>query len=158
MNNTNPIYIRKTLDEKLAPLKSFIGTTTPRKGWIRAIRNALGMQGKQLAERLNVVPSRISALEKSEWNGSITLKTLEQAAAALDCVLVYGIVPKDDLETIVRDQAEKHVKRKMQKVSHTMSLEDQSVSKKELDKYVESAVSSLVVKMPSALWDPVNEN
>ena len=47
---------RKNLDRKLAFLREE-SLTRPRGGWIRAIRDALGMSSRQLAKRLGVVPA-----------------------------------------------------------------------------------------------------
>jgi len=67
----------------------------PQRGWIRAIRDALGVSGPQLAFRLGVSKQRISALEKAEIEGGASLNSIRQAADALDCDLVYALVPRD---------------------------------------------------------------
>ena len=77
----------------------------PPKGWVRAIREALGMTGVQFARRLRVTPQSAEALEKSEANGTIQLKTLRRAAEALDCRLVYALVPNSSLEDNVAARA-----------------------------------------------------
>jgi len=97
----------------------------PPKGWIRAIRDALGMSGVQLAKRLKVSPQTIEAMEKSEAAGTIQLNTLKRAAEALDCTLVYALIPKTSLENTVRNRARQIAKAALARVSHTMKLEDQ---------------------------------
>src|SRR4029079_14724254 len=89
---------RQRLDERLAPLEPADRFRPPPKGWIRAIRDALGMTGVQLASRLGVRPQTLNLIEKSEAEGTIQLKTLRRAAEALDCTLVYALVPKGSLE------------------------------------------------------------
>jgi predicted DNA-binding mobile mystery protein A len=79
--------------------------SAPPKGWMRAIRDALGMTGAQFARRLENRPQSVEALEKSEANGSIQLKTLRRAAEALDCTLVYALVPNTSLEGAVSARA-----------------------------------------------------
>ena len=64
------------------------------QGWIRAIRNQRGMQGKQLAKKMQVSAARISVLERDEQRGAVTLKMMQKAANALDCDFVYAFVPK----------------------------------------------------------------
>ncbi|MBI9019279.1 MAG: mobile mystery protein A [Phycisphaerae bacterium] len=91
----------KTLEQFL-PLKTVV---SPRKGWVRAIRDALGMSGEQLAKRLKTNKQRISRIEQDEKPGNITVKTLKNVAEALDCEFVYGFVPKQTLEKTVRNQA-----------------------------------------------------
>ena len=63
------------------------------EGWIRAVRCRQGLQGKELAARMRVSPARISVLEKDELRGAVTLKMMQKAAEALDCRLVYALVP-----------------------------------------------------------------
>src|SRR5260370_35432201 len=84
---------RKRLDERLMALKPEDRFNAPPKGWVRAIRDALGMTGVQFAKRLAIRPQSVEALEKSEANGSIPLKTLRRAAEALDCTLGCALVP-----------------------------------------------------------------
>jgi predicted DNA-binding mobile mystery protein A len=64
------------------------------EGWIRSVRRQQSLQGKQLAERMQVSPARISVLEKDEQRGAVTLKMMQKAAEALDCRFVYALVPK----------------------------------------------------------------
>jgi len=68
----------------------------PERGWIRTIRDALGINGSQLARKLGVSKQRISALEKAEIGGGASLNSIRQAAEALDCDLVYALVPRDE--------------------------------------------------------------
>lgn len=116
---------RQRLDERLAGLKPVDGLRPPPKGWIRAIRDALGMTGVQLAARLAVRPQTVEALEKSEASGSVQLSTLRRAAEALDCTLVYALVPNSSLEEAVNQRARKIATRALARVAHTMKLEAQ---------------------------------
>ena len=79
---------RERLDARLDQLKPVDRFKSPPKGWIKALREALGMSGAQFAKRLGVSPQTASAMEKSEVNASIKLETLRKAAEALDCTLV----------------------------------------------------------------------
>jgi len=124
---------RKRLDERLLPLKPEDRFRAPPKGWIRAIRDAIGMTGVQFAARLGVRPQSVDALEKSEANGSIKLNTLRRAAEALDCTLVYALVPNKSLEDMVRARAHAIAMRDLGRVSHTMKLEAQGTSDADLE-------------------------
>jgi predicted DNA-binding mobile mystery protein A len=75
-------------------------------GWISTIRDALGMSQVELASRLGVCPSRVSQMERSELDDSIRLGTLRNAATAMNCDLLYVLVPRTPLDTMVRHQAE----------------------------------------------------
>lgn len=102
---------RERLDERLVPLKPAERFRAPPKGWVRAVRDALGMSGVQFARRLGVQPPSVAALEASEESGAIQLKTLRRAAEALDCTLVYALVPNDTLEGAVRARAQNRLAR-----------------------------------------------
>ncbi len=146
-----PSYIQ--LDEMLARFEALKNFPPPRKGWIRAIRNALGMSGRQLGERLRVSKMRVADLEKAEAEGTTTLKSLRRAAEALDCVLVYILVPHTSLNATVQKQAKKKAKDLVARASHTMALEDQALSEIEQEKALETATASVVYELPRNLWD-----
>ncbi|MEX2486603.1 MAG: mobile mystery protein A [Nitriliruptoraceae bacterium] len=102
-------------------------TASPPHGWIRALRDALGMSTRELASRLGVTSSYISKMERNEASGAITLHTLQRAAAALGCRLEYTLVPERPLEELVMDQARRKAREMLDPVRHTMALEDQVV-------------------------------
>ncbi|MGL4488310.1 MAG: mobile mystery protein A [Rhizobiaceae bacterium] len=114
----------------------------PHKGWIKAIREALGMSGVQLAKRLGVAAQTANALEKSEVNASIKLETLRKAAEALDCTLVYALVPKSSLEETVHSRATMLAVMALRSISHTMRLEDQSTSAETWDQQIEDYIQN----------------
>jgi predicted DNA-binding mobile mystery protein A len=125
----------------------------PAKGWSRAIREALGMSGKQFSRRLGVSPPRISALEKNELSGSVSLKTMRQAAEALDCVFVYAVIPRESLSETVRNRARSLAGKRLARVSHSMLLEAQQLTDNEQQKVVDAEVEELVRNMPKELWN-----
>lgn len=100
----------------------------PPSGWIKAIREALGMPAAYLAKRLGVVPSSVTRLETSEADDTISLGSLRRAAEALGCELQYAMVPKQSLSQTLEKQAEKVARERMQSVAHTMALEEQATS------------------------------
>jgi predicted DNA-binding mobile mystery protein A len=77
----------------------------PQEGWLRTVRNALGMSSTQLAKRLGVTKSRVSKAEQDEPSGSVTLKTMQSMAEAMDCKFVYAVVPNEDVEAIIQQRA-----------------------------------------------------
>ena len=152
MQAKHKLIIRQQLDTTLARLKA-TNTLVPVKGWIRAIREALGMSGKQLAQRLKVSQPRIPRLEQDELTGSVTIKTMQQVAEALDCTFVYALVPRTTLEDAVRSQARKVAQERIERVAHSMLLEAQSLSTEEQHTSLETAIDELVREMPKELWD-----
>lgn len=100
----------------------------PSAGWLRTVREALNMPQRELARRLQVSQPSVQALEKREADGAITLESLERAADALGCDLVYALIPRRSLEETLRGQAEKVAQAQWNAVTQTMALENQGVS------------------------------
>lgn len=144
---------RKNLDRRFAALPPPGQWARPPKGWIRAIRDALGMTAAQMAARLSVSAPRILALEKDETRGAVTLDTLARAARSLDCTLVYALVPNRPLEEMVRKRAETVAAERIESVSHTMRLENQGLPPKELQAERERLAAELLRGNLRRLWD-----
>ncbi|MGH7650050.1 MAG: helix-turn-helix domain-containing protein [Gemmatimonadaceae bacterium] len=113
---------RRQLDAKLES-KSL--TPTPKAGWIRTSREALGMSSVQLGRRLGVSQQEAADLERRETVGSISIGTLAKAAAALGCDLGVTFVPKTSYDAIAREQAAAKARAERNRVVHTMRLEAQ---------------------------------
>lgn len=145
--------MREQLDLTLDKVKPLKTVAAPPKGWIRAIRDALGINTRQLAERLGVNRSRIGRIERDEVGGSLTIKTLQRVAEAMDCTFVYGFVPRTSLQDTVERRARQVAASRMLRVAHTMVLEDQGLSDREQRKAIEAAANELITAMPKELWD-----
>lgn len=128
MKNNLRTRARSALDKRFDAMKPLDRFTSPPKGWVRAIRDAIGMSGGQLARRMGVTPQSIVDLERSEAAGSISLATLRKAAAAMDCVLIYALAPRTSLAKMVDDRAREIARRELGGVAHSMALEDQAAS------------------------------
>lgn len=134
---------RQRLDERLSALKPEDRFSPPPRGWIRAIRDALGMTGVQMAARLKVRPQTLEALERSEASGTIQLSTLRRAAEALDCTLVYALVPSSSLDGAVTARARRIAERELGRVAHTMKLEAQDTGDAGKDERIEAYIRSI---------------
>ncbi|MGE8134117.1 mobile mystery protein A [Novosphingobium subterraneum] len=132
---------RDRLDAKLAAIRPLDRFTVPPKGWIRAIRDAVGMTGPQLARRLGMTAQGLVSVERSEAQGRIQLNTLRRAAEAMDCVLVYALVPETSLTEMVEGRARELALAALQRVSHSMALEDQQVDR-DLEKRVRTYIDT----------------
>lgn len=144
---------RKQLDKRLNILQNVDVLARPPRGWIKAIREALGMTSAQLGKRLGVSQPRVHGIEKAEASGSITLESLERAARALDCRLVYAIVPRKPLELLVEDRARTLAKKRLRATSHSMALEDQRVDEADEQDHLKRLVQNLLDQPGSALWE-----
>jgi len=124
----------------------------PPSGWIKAIREALGMPAAHLARRLGLVPSTVLRLETSEADDTITLGSLRRAAEALGCELQYALVPKQTIAQAMEAQANKVARERMATVAHTMALEAQATSSEAVDTQVQEMAESLLKGSRRELW------
>jgi predicted DNA-binding mobile mystery protein A len=141
------------LDQRFTALKPLAAAPRPPKGWVRAIREALGLTTAQFARRLGMAQPSVIALEKSEAAGRITLRTLERAAEALGCRVVYALIPAKPLAETVRERAKIVAARKLAAVEQTMRLEDQSVRTTAERRIALAALMEALMKKPARLWD-----
>jgi predicted DNA-binding mobile mystery protein A len=144
--------MREQLDSTFAQLSNLKGLQPPVKGWLRSIREALGMSGKQLGARVGVSQPRIVQIEKDEVSGAVTMNTMRQAAEAMDCVFVYAVVPRSSLKETIRNQAYKVAETRLSRTSHAMFLEDQQVTYDERRKMLEAKIDELAREMPNDFW------
>jgi predicted DNA-binding mobile mystery protein A len=144
---------RKHLDKALIPFREAATQPRPPKGWVRAIRDALGMTSRQLAARMGLAQSTIIAMEQGEEAETVTLKTLRQAAEALDCQFVYALVPKTTLDETVRKRAQALAGEHLARVHHTMRLENQALAEGELSAELERLTDSILNGRASRLWE-----
>ncbi len=125
----------------------------PQEGWLRTVRTALGMTGTQLANRLGVTKARISKAEQDEPAGSVTLKTMQSMAAAMDCKFVYAVVPKQNVEEVIKHRAVEKARIQVKAASTQMALEAQSLSREQLEFEIERVAADIMDKMPADFWN-----
>lgn len=141
------------LDKTLKGFRAIATTSIPSKGWIKAVRTALGMTGTQLAKRLNTNKQRIARIEQDEKRGRVTLKTMQAVAEAMECEFVYGFVPRQSLEQAVRDQARRVAAKRMSRSNQMMRLEAQELSPEEKKQVLDELTDEIANEMPRNLWD-----
>jgi predicted DNA-binding mobile mystery protein A len=140
------------LDERFRSLRPLANAPRPDKGWLRAIRDALGMTAAQMGHRLGISQPSATALEQSEIKGTITLNTLQRAAEALGCRLVYVLVPEKPLAETVRERALWVATNATAAVEQTMPRENRGVTDPRVrQELLEEAVDHLM-RHPSRLW------
>jgi predicted DNA-binding mobile mystery protein A len=141
---------RSSLDERFKKLGPVSRYSSPVRGWIKAVREALGMTTAQLARRLGVKQPSVVAIEQSEAKGTIELATLRRVAEALDCTLIFALVPRKPLEAMVRDRARNFARRRRGPVEHSMLLENQKVEDKDAEARLDEIVRDI---NPRLFWD-----
>lgn len=143
---------RKNIEKRVAPLRN-VTLAMPPRGWIRAIRDALGMSTRQLAQRMGAVQSRVVALEKAEANGATTLKSLREAAEAMNCTFVYAIIPTQPLDDLLRQRAAEKADAELAHIHHTMALENQAMANADLADERARLMDELLSGSPRRLWE-----
>ena len=141
------------LDKRLNELRLLTKATRPSRGWIRAVREALGMTTAQLAKRMDVRQPRIVELEKAEASGNITMRSLERAAEALGCQVVYALIPREPLTTTLEERALQVAERQLSSVEQTMRLEAQGVDDQAQRKRTLERLADDLLRRPARLWD-----
>ena len=142
---------RRALDRRGARLRELVDAgARPNGGWVRAIREALGMTTADLAARLDVAQSTVHRLELSEQSGRIQLDTLARAADALGCDLVYALVPRRSLDEIIDDRVRELAFKELAGVGHTMDLEAQGLGAERMQERLQDLTKEL--KSRPGLW------
>jgi predicted DNA-binding mobile mystery protein A len=153
MKDTDLLRLEQ-LERALAPYRDLVGIPRPRLGWVRAIREALGMSSRHLAKRMQIKAAQsIEDMQKDEVSGAITLKTLGKLAAALNCEVVYALVPRKPLHDLLQDRAMEVARAQLARVSHSMKLEDQGLTHESELSALHRRANRLLSGSPRKLWD-----
>ena len=142
------------LNSKMLAFASLQKVAPPPVGWLKAVRNTLGMSLQQLSNKLSITKQSMQEIEQREKEGSITIKSLREAAKALDMELVYGLVPVDgSLEGLIDRKAREMATQIVMRTSNSMKLEEQENSKQRIEKAIEERAAIIKNEMPKSLWD-----
>jgi predicted DNA-binding mobile mystery protein A len=98
-----------------------------------------------LAERLGVTGAAVNQLEHAERRGGVTVSKLSEVAGALDCTLVYALVPNSTLEQTVTTQARTVAEQLLGHVARRMALEAQDIEEDRQTDAIELYAQQLVV-------------
>jgi len=153
MKSEERLLARKNIDKRLNMLRNMEGFARPPRGWIKAIRESLGMTAAQFGSRMGVSQPRSLEIEKNEAKGTLTLDTLDRAAQALNCRLVYALIPNNPLEDMIETRGRSLAKKRLSHTTHSMSLEDQAVNADDEKEALEKLVRQLAEKSGSELWE-----
>jgi predicted DNA-binding mobile mystery protein A len=101
----------------------------PARGWLRAVRSVLGFSQEQVAKKIAMTRQSYADLEAAEQRGAISLNSLQRAAEAMDCELVYFLVPRETAARTYSELAQIHdpAFKHLQASEHSMALENQAV-------------------------------
>ena len=138
----------RALDKKTSDLKSAKNIVPQTSGWIKTVREAIGMTVSQLAARLGVTQPRITKMESNEDN--LKLSTMKKAAEAMNCEFVYYFKPKTTFQNLVDEQAQKKAAEVLKTVNVNMALENQEIAE---DEAVKDFASDLINTKIKQIWD-----
>lgn len=142
----------RQLDATLSRWRAADLPPRPPSGWLKVIREALGMTATHQAKTLGVTTSTVTRLETSEAEDAISLGTLRRAAEALGCELQYALVPKKTLAETLEARATALARQQMGAISHSMALEAQSTSPETVEEQTRALAESLLKGSRRALW------
>lgn len=141
--------LRRALDKKFSKAKCFSLLKRPSRGWIKTIREALGITSTQLAKMLGLTQPRVIKMEQNENN--LKISTLEKIAEVLNCEFVYAFIPRQNLESMVYDKAKEKAIKILDNVSCNMAYENQRIT---IDSDVLNDTIQELLNCPNArLWD-----
>ncbi len=158
LSKWRPLYMKKNrrlrrtqLDRSFIQLKT-LNLKTPKKGWIKEVRESLGMSMKDLADRLGTIKQRIERIEKDEVASKVSLETMKKTAEAMNCDFIYFVVPKNSLEETLKDQGLKAAQKILKQVGKTMALEAQTTSTLSQKKLVENLAQEMLLNEDRKIW------
>lgn len=143
----------RQIDATLKPFQRAAGAAPPATGWVKTIRKTLGMSQRQLSERADLSTSAIQGVEGSEARGTVRMNSLKALANAMDCDLVYALVPRGSLKAIVERQAERIATGYVTRVSDSMDLEAQGVPAAERLRQVKAQMEEILRERGRDFWD-----
>jgi len=147
----------RQLEARVEPIRDLAKAPAPRGGWLRTVRQALGMSTSQVATRLRITRQGVADQERREAKGTITLAALRKAAGALDCELYYAVVPRRPTGGLLRERARQVATRQLGRIAHSMSLEEQDVPGDEFRQQVEDLADQILREFPRSIWDESGE-
>jgi len=137
----------KSYQEKFNNLKK-VRIEKPLQGWIKTIRELLGMTTTQFSNKLKISQPRLVFMEKNEKN--LKLSTMEKIADELNCDFVYALIPRENINDIIYNRAKQKALQIVTKVNNNMMLENQLSENKEI---LEETIEELLNKKITKIWD-----
>lgn len=120
----------------------------PEKGWIASVRRALGMSAEQVALRKGVSRNAVYQAERSEQEGAVSLKQMDQLARAMGGRFVYAIVADGRIEDIKYRQA---VRKAATLINQEPDMKGWSAEERQ--DWIEDKAAELLHDMPPSFWD-----
>jgi predicted DNA-binding mobile mystery protein A len=154
MNEMLVKLVRRQIEAKLERLQILKSIKPPRSGWLKAIRESLGMTAKQAGNRAGTSQQNWTKAENNETKGNVSISTLNKLANAMGCEFVYALIPtKGTLNDFLLERARNIANHSMSRTYANMKLEQQEISKSELEKQTEELAMQIVRELKSNFWE-----
>ncbi|QHJ00946.1 mobile mystery protein A [Xylophilus rhododendri] len=140
------------LQASVSPYAPLVARKPPARGWLKLVRESLGLTERQQAQRLGITGPTLHKSEQAESEDRISLGQLRKLADGLDCELVYALVPRRPLTEVVHERARAIALEEVGGVAHTMGLEDQRPTDARIARQVERRAEELLRGRWSVLW------
>lgn len=131
--------------------KQLADIEAPPKGWIAAMRSALGMSAEYVAQRKGVSRNAVYQAERSEKDGAVSLNQMEQLAAAMGGTFVYAIIPNIRIDEMKYRQAKLKASQQLREIETALTW-----SVDERQDWVDDKAAELIHDMPSHFWEETN--
>lgn len=126
----------------------------PNNSWINLIRKSLNMTLEQLGKKLGKSKQGIKAMEESEKNENISIKSLKEVAKALDMQLVYGFVSNSgSFNNYIEKKAKELATEIVMRTHQTMNLENQGNSKEVIERAIKELTLEIKQEIRRGIWD-----
>lgn len=145
--------LQRHIDQSAVSAKKIFQPNLAVQGWIKLMRQALGMSGAQLARRMKVSRALISNTEKAEMEGRVTINKMQEFAEAMDCEFVYCMVPKGKIETVLKERANQKAQLVLDRTNTHMALEDQALNKEQKKIELDRLTSNILKNELADLWN-----
>lgn len=141
----------KQVSESLERIRMAEIPNSPKEGWLKSIRTALGMSMQIAASKTGINTSTWEKIEKREQKWTVTIETLQNAANALNCDVKVIMIPRESLNQIIEREAVKKADQEIRELDATMSLEKQENSETFFEDMKKSIVKNYIDN-PKSLW------
>jgi predicted DNA-binding mobile mystery protein A len=110
------------------------------------------MSIRQLGKRAGLSKTAVASIEKNEVSRTARLESLDRLAEAMECEVVYAVVPKTSLDEVLNRQARHVAEELVTRVSDSMELEMQGTPDAERERLIDERAADLR-RGSGKLWD-----
>ena len=108
----------------------------------------------QLGTKLGITRQGVKKIEESEANGTITINTISEVAAAMDMKFVYSLVPKEGtIDDLIQMKAEKLAQKIVLRTNQNMKLENQGIGDEKINDTIKDLANEIKRELKKSLWD-----